>query len=723
MKNYFIIIYSGLSLLLLTQCNPAPKAVFNEDEFRDKVYACWLGKNIGGTLGMPFEGKTEVQNVIFYTNVKEGEPAANDDLDLQLLWLKAMEENNAKIDACKLSEYWLKYVPVDWNEYGVGKRNMARGIMPPLSGEYENTKWKPSNGAWIRSEIWACLAPGCPELAAKFAREDACVDHGIAEGTFAEIFTATLESAAFVEHDRDKLIAFGLSMIPENCRVAKAVKVAVKAKQEGKDWKQAREDVIAETRDMGWFQAPGNVAFTMIGLLWGEGDFGKSICIAVNCGDDTDCTGATLGSILGIIGGTKSIPDKWKKPIGIGIVNVAISGFDAPKDIAVLTAKTIEMTRKVIKTYNLPVSFSANPTSISNPEKLLMVNSKEIEKLWHYTGYQIDKHDFESEIVVSLDYIKDPIILPGEERNINIILENESMVEKTIDLKIAGLNKGWNTKGMPSEKITLAKNSAKVFNVSLMSESPEESKIMKIIALVDGRNIELPFTLIPPQIAMPEISTVDTMIKNKRKMAVLMSCATPGINLLYAMNGSEPTEKSAKYEAPIILDKSSKIRVKALRKGMKSVQTRAIDLFFPGVNGLNYKYADGEFSTANDIDKFAGKSGGFSKDFDASTIKRRDDQFGICYKGYIKINTDGKYTFYITSDDGSILWIDGREIVNNDGGHAPQEKQGSVELKKGMHEIHLNYYDIWGGDELKVEYSCNNMSRRKIPVNALFIKK
>ena len=110
-----------------------------------------------------------------------------------------------------------------WNEYGVGKINMRLGIMPPLSGEYNNAKWKTSNGAWIRSEIWACLAPGNPLLAAQFAWNDACVDHGCTEGTFAEIFTATLESAAFIEKDRNKLIQFALSMIPADCRLAKAV--------------------------------------------------------------------------------------------------------------------------------------------------------------------------------------------------------------------------------------------------------------------------------------------------------------------------------------------------------------------------------------------------------------------------------------------------------------------------------------------------------------------
>src|SRR5512137_771087 len=81
-----------------------PKVLLNEADFLDRVTACWLGKNIGGTLGMPFEGKQQVQDVSFYTNLKPGEPAPNDDLDLQLLWLKAMEEHGARVDARILGE-------------------------------------------------------------------------------------------------------------------------------------------------------------------------------------------------------------------------------------------------------------------------------------------------------------------------------------------------------------------------------------------------------------------------------------------------------------------------------------------------------------------------------------------------------------------------------------------------------------------------------------------
>ena len=103
-----------------------------------------------------------------------------------------------KVDSKVLGEYWMSYVGPCWNEYGVCKANMATGILPPLSGELHNEEWKHSNGAWICTEIWASVFPGDPESAIRYTFEDACVDHGFGEGSYAAIFVAAMESAASV---------------------------------------------------------------------------------------------------------------------------------------------------------------------------------------------------------------------------------------------------------------------------------------------------------------------------------------------------------------------------------------------------------------------------------------------------------------------------------------------------------------------------------------------
>ena len=317
----------------------------NKEIYRDKVYACWMGKNIGGTMGTPFEENPALNDITWYTTPK-GEPLPNDDLDIQLVWLHALEQVGPKaVNANILSWYWKRYVPALWNEYGIGGTNTAVGFTPPMSGELYNEGWKTSNGAWIRSEIWACLAPGFPNIAAKYAIMDASIDHGISEGVTAEIFTCALESMAFVESNVRTLIEKALTFIPATSRVAGDIKTVIAEYDKGTDWKKVREIIIKRNEDLGFFQAPGNLAYVIIGLLYGEGDFLKSLLYAINCGDDTDCTAATIGALLGIIGGTAGIPKELSEYIGDKIASLAID-----LSASVRFAKTCtELTDRVVK--------------------------------------------------------------------------------------------------------------------------------------------------------------------------------------------------------------------------------------------------------------------------------------------------------------------------------------------------------------------------------------
>ena len=111
---------------------------FNKDQLRDKIYACWIGKNIGGTMGTPYEGMQQINDIQGFVTEK-GVVLPNDDLDLQLVWLRAADEQgpdalNSKI----LGEYWCTWITPHWNEYGVCKANMRDGVLPPMSGEINN---------------------------------------------------------------------------------------------------------------------------------------------------------------------------------------------------------------------------------------------------------------------------------------------------------------------------------------------------------------------------------------------------------------------------------------------------------------------------------------------------------------------------------------------------------------------------------------------------------
>ena len=327
----------------------------SESVYRDKVMGCWLGKNAGGSLGAPHEkmwGNKKTFDISFYTKMEEG-GLPNDDLEIQLIWLMMLEERGLEVTCKDFAEYWMNHIGYCPDEYGCHKTNLRKGLAPPISGKHNNP-FKDCMGCPIRSEIWACIAPGLPHVAVNYAWHDAVCDHAGGESVYGELFNAALESAAFVISDRDTLLDIGLSVIPEGCKTAQTIRIARKEHAAGKTWLEARNAVYEFAKHPFAQHSPINLGFQTIGWLYGE-DFGDSLCKAMNCGYDTDCTAATLGSILGIIHGAKALPEEWIKPLGNKIVLTPPPGIihvQVPEDVDELTDRTIAITRQLLAKYH-----------------------------------------------------------------------------------------------------------------------------------------------------------------------------------------------------------------------------------------------------------------------------------------------------------------------------------------------------------------------------------
>jgi ADP-ribosylglycohydrolase len=318
----------------------------NDKLYREKVMGCWLGKAVGGTLGQPYEGCDGPLDLTYYNPVPT-DMIPNDDLDLQVLWACILDKMEKPIIDCNVfASAWLKHVDFPWDEYGIAIRNLRMGIPAPHSGSYDNW-FKDGLGAAIRSEIWACLAPGEPELAAKYAYEDACVDH-IGDGIYAEQFLAALESTAFIEDDMNKLLDSGLAVIPKDCRLAMAIIDTRNWCSQSADWLAIRQQILDKWGNENFTDAVMNLPFAIMALLLGKGDFSKTICMSVNCGRDADCTTATVGAILGIIN-PDGIDEKWLKPIGRKLViNDGITGISPPDTLDGFTDMIIALRKRVI---------------------------------------------------------------------------------------------------------------------------------------------------------------------------------------------------------------------------------------------------------------------------------------------------------------------------------------------------------------------------------------
>ena len=328
------------------------------DEYRHRVLGCWLGKAVGGTLGGPWEGVPLDHEVTYYDPVPD-EMLPNDDLDLQVVWLQAVRERGLPIDRRLLASAWRDNVHLWPGEYGMCRVNLERGLFPPLTGLLDNGQFA-GMGAAIRTELWACLAPGAPELAAHFAREDACADH-TTTGIDAAVFLAAVESAAFVEGGREKLLDLGLDHLPAGSEIGAAVQLVRREWDRTPDRKTVLDRLLDAHHSQDFTFTPVNLGITVLGWLAGGGAFGRSISAAVSCGQDTDCTGATLGSILGLLD-PDSIEPEWLDPIGRDLVlSPGMTGMAPADDLDGLTDQVADLAPQVLDYYGAAVELTGAP--------------------------------------------------------------------------------------------------------------------------------------------------------------------------------------------------------------------------------------------------------------------------------------------------------------------------------------------------------------------------
>ena len=141
----------------------------------------------------------------------------------------------------------------------------------------------------------------------------------------------------------------------------------------------------------------------------------------------------------------------------------------------------------------------------------------------------------------------------------------------------------------------------------------------------------------------------------------------------------------------------------------------------PTKNGVSYIYYEGKFKHTDHF-KTNGvkKDEGVMPDFSILNAPAKD-HFGYEFKSYIHIPKTGVYNFYLYSDDGSLLYIDGKVIIDNNGSHSAARKGGKVALEEGFHEVHLLYFEDYMGQELKVKMSGRWMEEQIISDKMLFL--
>jgi ADP-ribosylglycohydrolase len=362
---------------------PLRSLELSEEQFLDKIYGAWLGRSAGCLLGQPVEGwrrerlvgfmkdtgnypfqyymssnvsqdlinKYEIKNrgqvyggtyINWINNVQH--MVEDDDMNYTIIGLAALEKHGLDFTPDDIAECWLMNLPflhVCVTER-IAYKNMIHLIEPPLSASYRNV-YRESVGARIRGDLFGYVNPGNPELAADMAWRDACISH-TKNAVYGEMWIAAMLAAAAATNDIEEIIHAGLAEIPENCRLAEDILRVIKWKKDGINWEEASHLIhqqYDESFPNHWWHVNPNSMIVTTALLYGESDFEKSIGISVSIAFDTDCNGATVGSILGIMIGAKGLPEKWISPLK-DLIKSGVDGFGLIK-ISELAKRTVDL--------------------------------------------------------------------------------------------------------------------------------------------------------------------------------------------------------------------------------------------------------------------------------------------------------------------------------------------------------------------------------------------
>ena len=244
-------------------------------------------------------------------------------------------------------EAWLNWVPMfaTCTAERVAYRNAATGLCAPETATWCNP-YREWIGAQIRGDFFGYINPGDPARAAEMAWRDASISH-VRNGIYGEMYAAALIAAAAVCGDMMTVIEAALDEIPAKCRLRRDIDQVIAWHAEGMDVLDVMDEIhrLYDEHDQhDWCHTNSNAMIVTMALLYGGGDFGKTIGYAVMTGFDTDCNGATAGSVVGIMLGEGKIPDYWTSFYNRKL-NTSISGYNVVT-IDELAAKTLELIKK-----------------------------------------------------------------------------------------------------------------------------------------------------------------------------------------------------------------------------------------------------------------------------------------------------------------------------------------------------------------------------------------
>ena len=379
---------------ILTLCTPPEGdrrvSLPPESVIADRIAGGWFGRASGCLLGKPVEktpregirrilssngswplndyitakGVPEELLVRYPWNRHEGRESLreniicmpeDDDMNYPMLNLAVLESAGPGFTTEDIARAWLAMLPVlsTFTAERVAYINCLEGLQPPETALVRNP-YREWIGAQIRGDVFGWVSPGDPRRASGLAFRDAVLSH-VRNGIYGEMFVAAMIAAAFVESEPRDVVMAGLAIVPPGSRLARAVQFALALPASEPEWEGAVNRLYEEFGRYHWVHTVNNAALVVAALLYGRGEFSRSVCCVVMGGWDTDSNGATVGSIVGTMLGASRLPGRWITPLN-NRIRSSLRGFDnaaidqlAARTLTIALASTSEQDNNALK--------------------------------------------------------------------------------------------------------------------------------------------------------------------------------------------------------------------------------------------------------------------------------------------------------------------------------------------------------------------------------------
>jgi hypothetical protein len=302
------------------------------EELRDKIAGGWAGQTIGVTFGGPTEFRYNGTMIQPYEPIPwydgylletfQRIPGLYDDIYMDLTFVEVFEEKGPDAKASDFAEAFAHRDYLLWHANQMARYNVLQGIGPPASGHWRNNPEADSIDFQIEADFAGLMSPGMPNVAAEISdRVGHIMNHG--DGYYGGVYVAAMYALAFVTDDVRSVVERALETIPRESAFRQTIEDVIRwHRQYPDDWRETWFEIEKKWSEdigspIGVFRAFNidaklNAAYVVMGLLYGDGDFGRTLEVSTRAGQDSDCNPSSAAGILGVILGYEGIPPHWK---------------------------------------------------------------------------------------------------------------------------------------------------------------------------------------------------------------------------------------------------------------------------------------------------------------------------------------------------------------------------------------------------------------------------